>query len=190
MLAFLDSILQVCQPTRAKASQWVGKVPKLIPTSLWNTPARKRGKALSRMASRQNGVEDEASHSRKQTARSPNVHWWFSHQGWDFTVKQDATIIHECRAAYMVSTFSLTMGVGASKHSCPPLGCLKRWQSDHTSHHHHRSIDLAAKSEKWNGKPRLAYEAQTGIWSPDAPRTSGGRNFFCRVNFLCWLLFR
>ena len=37
----------------------------------------------------------------------------------------------------------------------PSVGCLKRWQSDHTCHHSHRFYQLATKSEKWNGKPRL-----------------------------------
>ena len=59
---------------RAQANQGVGKVPKPIPTSLWDTSARKPGNALSRMASRRNGVRDEAYHSRKQqTARSPDI---------------------------------------------------------------------------------------------------------------------
>ena len=42
---------------RAQANQGVGKVPKPIPASLRDTPVRKLGKALSRMASRQNMVE-------------------------------------------------------------------------------------------------------------------------------------
>ena len=42
-----------------------------------------------------------------------------------------------------------------SRHPCPPLDCFKRWQSDHTCHHSHRFNELATKSEKWNGKPRL-----------------------------------
>ena len=46
--------------------------------------------------------------------------------GWDFTVKRVATIINEDSAAHTVSTFSLTIGVGASKRSYPPLGCFKR----------------------------------------------------------------
>ena len=45
---------------------------------------------------------------------------------------------------------------GGSSHLCPPLDCLKRWQSDHTCHRPHRFNELATKSEKWNGKPRLA----------------------------------
>ena len=44
---------------------------------------------------------------------------------------------------------------GGSKHPCHPMHCLKRWQSDHTCHHPHRFNELATKSEKWNGKPRL-----------------------------------
>ena len=50
---------------RAQANQGVGKVPKSIPASLRETPARKPGKALSKMASRLNSVRDQASHSTK-----------------------------------------------------------------------------------------------------------------------------
>ena len=65
----------------AQANQGVGKVPKMILASLWDTPARKLGKALPKMASKQNRVRDEASHSRKrQTARPHGVHWWLSHK--------------------------------------------------------------------------------------------------------------
>ena len=42
-----------------------------------------------------------------------------------------------------------------SSHPCPPLDCLKRWQSDHTCRHPHRFNQLATRSEKWNGKRRL-----------------------------------
>ena len=42
-----------------------------------------------------------------------------------------------------------------SSHPCPLLDCLKRLQSDHTRHHPHKFNELATKSEKWNGKPRL-----------------------------------
>ena len=57
---------------RAQANQGVGKVPKPIPASLRDTPARKRGKALLRMASRQNTVRDQASHSRNQQTAGPH----------------------------------------------------------------------------------------------------------------------
>ena len=66
---------------RAQANQGVGKVPKTILTSLWDTPARKLWKALPKMASTQNRVRDEGSHSRKQqTARPHGVQWWLSHK--------------------------------------------------------------------------------------------------------------
>ena len=47
-------------PDRNWAKQGVGNVPKLISTSLtlWDTNAKNLGKALSRMASRENGVRD------------------------------------------------------------------------------------------------------------------------------------
>ena len=44
---------------RPQANQGVGKVPKPIPASLRDTPARKPGKVLPRMASRQNGVREQ-----------------------------------------------------------------------------------------------------------------------------------
>ena len=44
---------------------------------------------------------------------------------------------------------------GGNSHPCPPLDCLKRWQSDYTYHRPHRVNELATESEKWNGKPRL-----------------------------------
>ena len=71
-----------------------------------------------------------------------------------FTVKQDATkTIHEDSAAYTVSTSTLTMEVEAATHALRWIA--SRGESDHTSHHPHRFNDLATKSEKWNGKPRL-----------------------------------
>ena len=59
---------------RAQANQGVGKVPKPIPASVRDIPARKLGKALSRMVSRQNRVRDQASHSRKQQTVRPHSH--------------------------------------------------------------------------------------------------------------------
>ena len=38
------------------------------------------------------------------------------------------------------------------------LDCLKRWQSDHTSHHPHRLNELATKSQMWNEKPAIVQE--------------------------------
>ena len=147
---------------RALASQRVGKEPKPIPASLWDIPARKHGKALSRMASRQNRVRDQASHSRKQqTARPHSVHWWFSHQrpvrvGLQYQARCDYHPWRQC------SLYGLNLQVdimevkaGGSSHPCPPLDYLKRWQLDRTCHHPHRFNELAAKNEKWNGKPRL-----------------------------------
>ena len=54
---------------RAQVNQGVGKVPKPIPASLRDTLARKLGKALSRMASRQNSLR--SSFSFKKTALKP-----------------------------------------------------------------------------------------------------------------------
>ena len=97
----------------AQANQGAGKVPKPILASLWNTPARKLGKASSKMVGRHNGVRDQALHSRKQqTARSHSVHKCLSHQRpyrWGFTVKQGVSTIHEDSAADNISTSSLTV---------------------------------------------------------------------------------
>ena len=88
---------------RAQANQGVGKVPKLIPASLWDTLARKFGKALPRMARKETRARDLAPHSKTQQS----VHWWFSHQWPGSSVKQGATTIHEDSAAYTLSTSSL-----------------------------------------------------------------------------------
>ena len=48
---------------------------------LRDTPVRKLGKTLSRMATRKRRVKEQASHLRKQqTARPHSVHWWLSDQ--------------------------------------------------------------------------------------------------------------
>ena len=57
---------------KPQSNQGVGKVPKPIPASQPDTPIKIRGKALSRMASRQNRVRDQASHSRKQRTARPH----------------------------------------------------------------------------------------------------------------------
>ena len=67
--------------------------------------------------------------------------------GWGFTVKQDATTIHEDSASYTVSTSSLTMEVEAVTHA---LRCI-----DYTCHDRPRFNELETQSEEWNGKPRL-----------------------------------
>ena len=60
---------------RTQEKQGLGKAGKPIPASLWDSPAREFGKALSRMASRQDGLRDQTSHSRKEpTARPHSVH--------------------------------------------------------------------------------------------------------------------
>ena len=55
---------------RAEANQRAGKIPNLIPAYLRDTPARKLGKALSGMASRQTRVR--SSSSFKNTANRKN----------------------------------------------------------------------------------------------------------------------
>ena len=108
--------------------------PKMIP-SLWDTAARKPGRALLRMASRQNGVRDQASHLRKQqTARSYSLHWWLSHQRpvrvgfhcqarcnhhpWrHYSLYSLNLQLNNGSTAYTVSTSSLTMEVEAVTHA-------------------------------------------------------------------------
>ena len=142
---------------RAQANLGVGKGPKMIP-SLWDTAARKPGRALLRMASWQNGVRDQASHLRKQqTARSYSLHWWLSHQrpvrvGFH---RQARCSHHPWRQCSLYSLNLQLNNGGGSSYPCPPLDCLKRWQSDHTCCHPHRFNELATTSEKWNRKPRL-----------------------------------
>ena len=51
------------------------------------------------------------------------------------------------------SLYSLNLQLdngGGSSHPCPPLDCLKRWQSNNTCRHPHRFNELATKSEKCN----------------------------------------
>jgi len=138
---------------RAQANHEVGKVPKPISESLRDAPARKLGKALSRMSSRQKRVSNQASRSRKQqTARHHSVHWWLS-QYQSLSSKVQLPSMKTVQPTH--STSNLTMEVDGSSHPCPPLDCIKRWQSDHTCYHPHRFNELAPKSEKWNRKPRL-----------------------------------
>ena len=95
-------------------------------------------------------------HCREWQARSHNVQWWFCHQR---TIQAGASLpskVIEDSAAYTVSTSKLENG-GGSSHPCSPLVCLKRWQSDHTYHHPGGFDELATKSKKWNGKPRLEH---------------------------------
>ena len=73
------------------------------------------------MASRQNRVRDQASHSKNSKPQDLIVYTDGSvtkkQSGRGFTVKQSATTIHEDSAACTVSTSSLTMEVEAVTHS-------------------------------------------------------------------------
>ena len=113
---------------RAQANQGAGKVPKPILASLCDILARQRGKALSRMASRQNRVRDQACLSRKQKLQDFIVYSYGSftkdQSGWGFTVKQGATTIHEDCSLYGLS-LKFDNG-GGSSHPCPLLDGLKR----------------------------------------------------------------
>ena len=76
-----------------------GKAPKLIPGSLQDTPARKLGKALSRMASRAKQSEIKLPIQENRTPQDLTVDTDGSvtkdQSGWGFTVKQGATTIHK-----------------------------------------------------------------------------------------------
>ena len=112
---------------RAQANQGVRKVPKPIPAFLRDTPARKLGRALLRMASRQNRVRGQLYHSNNNNKNNKNINpedLIAYHDGsvikdqsrWGFTVKRCATTIHE-DSLYTVSTSSLTMEVEAVTHA-------------------------------------------------------------------------
>ena len=89
---------------RTQTNKGVGKVLKPFQASLGDTPARKPGKALSRVASRQNRVIQENSKCKPQDPTGGSV--TKDQSVWGFTVKQGATTNHEDSAAYAVSTSS------------------------------------------------------------------------------------
>ena len=135
-----------CMPAdRAEANQGVGKVLKPILASLGDTPARKPGKALSRVASRQNRVIQENSKCKPQDPTGGSV--TKDQSGWDFTVKQGATTIHEDNAAYTVSTSSLTMQLEAVTHAL-------RWIAPRGDN---QTIQAILLTDSIKGKPRLEY---------------------------------
>ena len=115
----LNTASMPADKTQANQGQGVGKVPNLIPASLQDTPVRKCGKALCRMASMKNAIWDQASHTRKQQDLTVYPGGWVTEDqsGWGFTVKQAATTIHEGSAAYTVSTSGLTKEVEAVIHA-------------------------------------------------------------------------
>ena len=93
------------------------------------------------------------------------IHWWlivyiYTDDSvtrlltWDFTVKLGTTTIHG-KVQLIRSHLQLDNG-SENNHTIPQLDCLRRWLSDHTFHHPNILNELAAKSEKWNRKPRLA----------------------------------
>ena len=143
-------------------TQWFATIfyCRLILASLWDVPAGKLGKTLSRMASRQNGVRDQAFHSRKpQTTRSHTVIVYINGQS-PMTSHGGASLSYQGRCDHhpwrQCSLYGLSLQLdngGGSSHPCPLLQCLMR--SNHTCHYPHRFNELATKSEKWNGKPRL-----------------------------------
>ena len=91
---------------RTRANQGVGKIPKSIPGSLWDTPARKLGKALSRMA--RGKTESKIKLLIQENGKPQELIVYTDgsvtkdQSGWGFTVKQGATTMHEDSAAYTV----------------------------------------------------------------------------------------
>ena len=142
---------------RAQATQGVGKVPKPIPASLWDTPARKLGKALSKMASRQNRVRDQASHSIKQQTARPH------------TVYADGSVTRPVRVEFHCQTrceyhswrqcslyglnFQLDNGGGSSHHAL-------RWIASRGDSQTVQSIIL---TDSMN----LLQKVKSGMGSPD-----------------------
>ena len=122
------------------------------------------------LASRQNGVRDQASqsHSRKQqNVRSHSVRWSVTKDqlGWGFTVSKvwpPSMKNDDDSVAYMVLTSSLTMEVEAVTHC---FSWFKRWQSDHTCHHPRR-FNSWARYWEW----KVEWEPKTGMssrkWRP------------------------
>ena len=74
--------------------------------------------------------------------------------------KQGMTTIHQGIAVYAVSPSSLTTGGGSSH----PHSMTSRGESDHTCYQPHIFNELATKSEKWSGKPRMAYVSIFNIY--------------------------
>ena len=135
---------------RAQANQGVGKVPKLILAVLWGTPARKLGKALSRMARRvKQGQRSSFLFKKIANTRSHSVHWWLSHQR-PVRVElhcQTRCNYHPWRQCSLYGlNLQLDSGCGSS-HPCLLLDCPKRRELDH---HPHRFSELATKSGMGN----------------------------------------
>ena len=108
-----------CQLTEIKQTKGWERYPKrfrrLCETLL---PKQKLGKALSRMASRQNRVRDQENSKPQDLIVYTDGSVTKDQSGWGFTVKQGAaTTIHEHSAPYTVSTSSLTMEVEAVTHA-------------------------------------------------------------------------
>ena len=128
---------------RAEANQGVGKVPKPIPASKILLSENLRNH--TRMAGRQNRVIQENSKCKPQDPTGGSV--TKDQSGWDFTVKQGATTIHEDNAAYTVSTSSLTMQLEAVTHAL-------RWIAPRGDN---QTIQAILLTDSIKGKPRLEY---------------------------------
>ena len=140
---------------RAQANQWVGKVPKLIPASPRNTPARRLGKAGREWPAGR--TEWEIKLLIQENSRPQDLIMYTDgsvtedQSGWGFTVEQGA--------AYTVLTSSLTMEV-------EPVIHVLHWIASRGDRRH----TLATK--KW----KMEWEAQSGMcqWSTSTFENSRG----------------
>ena len=125
------------------------------------------------MASRQNGVKDQASHSRKKS--KPQDHIMYTdgsvtkdQSRWGFTVKQAVTTIHEDNAAYTVSTSSLTMEVEVVTHALRQIALKGGSQTTHAI--------ILTDSMSLLQKVKVEWEAKIGMhqWSTSILENSCG----------------
>ena len=116
----------------------------------------KNKKRFRRSAARRTGVQPGVG------VGSYRVHRWLgssNHQsGRRFTVKQGATTS---------TSAPLDSGLGGRRPSSL-LGCVEKWQSDHTCHHRHWFNGLDIKRERWNGNRSWQW-----VWQLRCPRHAG-----------------
>ena len=106
--------------------------------------------------------------------QSARPHWWLSHQrpvrvGLHCQARRDYHRWRQC-SLYGLN-LQLDNGVGSS-HSCPPLDCPKRWQSNHTGHPPHRFNKREAQTgicRWWTS----TFENSCGVYCPGHARVKG-----------------
>ena len=145
--------------------------PASLNSPLPYTPARKLGKALLRMASRQNSQRSSflfkktANHKTLSVlmAQSPKT----SQGGASLSSKVWLPFMKIVQPIYRFClNLQLDNGCGSS-HPCPPLDCMKRWQPDDTCHHPHRFKSLLQKVKSGMGNPDWNVSmADIHLWKP------------------------